>query len=578
VAQDNGASYKGVTTAVHSRRLDLGSCFKGVPLRRSLRICNTAQLPCSFSIDLWQQMADGRLVPVPSPRVGMHGAVVSALIQEPGPAAGSGRVPGGSSSSAAAGGSGGNASDAARECFASGLGRSSCFRGVGVLGVSVAPRAGALEAGQTAKLQVSIDPTIEGPVRLFGVVRVVGMDKPRGFALSCLVKGLKVGYQLFDTATWEAAGRPGMQGGRCWVSALPSAMESCGSASAHPAGSEEGPATAVSGRSSSECAGDGDSGALEGEAGVVAVDFGVCQLGQPARRILVLTNATTMAAEVVAWVERHPAAAAQAPLRWTVHNTAQPLPGSHAGHAELLPLHAPASDGGQQPAAATASDSRAGSAPAFPSGSASACHDRLLLQHAVVCSRSSSGPTAPQIQGRPRGVPASAAAASSMLGPSSMAGSGRHSPSGGRPAASSSPASRRQPLITLSPELTRLTPFAAVGGSAGNAMMLARRVQQEAAAALGLACSSAGSPSSSRGGGSTAGLLVAQPGLALALAPHGGVLAPDSTIAVELVAFSAMPGTYCDMLTVQVRRTGPGAVSWVSFVNCMCLGMSSTSA
>ncbi|KAI8476325.1 MAG: hypothetical protein J3K34DRAFT_512165 [Monoraphidium minutum] len=435
--------------------LDLGACFKGVPLRRSLRLRNTAALPCGFSFALWRRAPGGRLLPAFAPRSAAARGAAAAL------------------GCAAAGGA----------------------EGEGAIGVEVSPRAGVLQPGQSVKIRVSVDPLAEGAARVFGVCSVEGMAAPRGFSIGCAVKGLRIGLRAFGLPAWLAAGRPGLAGRGG------SAQQDCtpppGAAAAGGGGGEEEP---------------------------LALDFGVCELGRPESRVLVLTKWTSMAADAAAWVERHPAAGGGGQLRWTAH--AQPATvGSGGGCGTVGGVGAAgtvrsasppcgarsaggggevAGDGGGVRGASGATWARA--APGS-TGSAAGWHARSAGATSSVCSSGRSASAAARSHGAAR-------RAASPDGPSGGAPLGARLTAGGG----------------------TLAPFAG-RGSAGNTMMAARRELAEASAALG-----------PRRGGA---------GLTLALAPGGGRLAPGGALAIEVVAFSAMPGTYGDMLVVQVGELPP---------------------
>jgi hypothetical protein len=325
----------------------------------------------------------------------------------------------------------------------------------GAIGVAVLPHVGVLQPGQMVKIRVSLDPQAEGPIRVFGVCSVDGMTAPRGFVICGAVQGLQVGYSIFSLLAWQAAGCPGQEG--------PGGNQLCAAS--------RGASAASAGKArSSSCGGlgtgAGGSRAISsggGSSKPLVADFGVCQLGRPASCVVVLSNATSMAADVSAWVSQHPAAADQQ-LHWTVHTS---------------------------PAAAEGCSS--------------------------VGSAGSSGRTLSPLVGG------------------------------------------RQHRICLSTSRGSLAPFL-TSDSFGNQMMATRREQAEAAAALSSSGSSAVSSRSVIV--TTAGLQQLQQHekqrpLALALAPSTGRLAPHSSMAIELVMFSGLPGTFCDALNVQVGDLAP---------------------
>jgi hypothetical protein len=133
-----------------------------------------------------------------------------------------------------------------------------------------------------------------------------------------------------------------------------------------------------------------------------------------------------------------------------------------------------------------------------------------------------------------KGPPRSAGPATSCT-TSVRSRSPSRSRSAGRRRGASPDGGTRPARIHLAADGGALAPFAAAG-SRGNDMMAARRELSEASAALG------------PGGGSR--------GLALAVAPGGGRLEPLGAVALEVVAFTSMVGTYVDTLCVQVRRSG----------------------
>lgn len=518
----------------HTPRLDLGSIFKGVPLRRTLTLRNTAALPCGYSFELWRQRADGQLLPAPAPRAaGCHGALACA-------AAPAGEGASGSWGAAAPG--------------------EGAPITAGEVGVSVTPRAGVLQPGQSVRIRVNIDPMAEGVARIFGVCSVDGMAAPRGFVVGCTVKGLRVGYRAMGLEEWRAAGRPGAPPASRGSSAGSagggsrhglSSASSCGaSAAAAPSSTGLGDGTRIG-------SGCGSRGKGRAGGGALALDFGVCGLGQPASRVLVLTNTTSMATDVSAWVEQYPSAAG-GPLRWTTH-TLPPARGSSGGA------------------------SGAGAAGGWlRTSSAASCGSPPSMQHASGRAREPSPPPAPVAAAD---AAAASAAATDGQGPRSVSGvSGltaprspaaahrttsagacslrsARSPSRSAGRRSPSPEAGRPVRLRLAPDGGTLAPFAHAR-SRGNAMMAARRQMADAAAALGLDASPA------RGAGRSAGVSCSgvncsgggssdrARGLALAVAPGAGRLEPGAQIAVEVVAFSAMVGTYGDTLVVQVRGGG----------------------
>jgi hypothetical protein len=114
---------------------------------------------------------------------------------------------------------------------------------------------------------------------------------------------------------------------------------------------------------------------------------------------------------------------------------------------------------------------------------------------------------------------------------------------------------RPLPPIALASDLGRLAPYLAAT-SDGNLMIAERRRQAEAAAALGRGIGSSwqqpGTRRACSGSGSGRGGCDSGAALALAVTPAAAQLAPHSSMALELVAFAGLPGTFCDTLNVQV--------------------------
>lgn len=528
--------------------MSLGACYKGVPVRRTLHLRNMAQLPCSFSFDLWRQTASGQLLPVMAPRPAPRGGVtvVSSIATQS------------AAAKAMTGSSNGDALMTEERRVGEEISHG------GLIGVSVAPRIGVLQPGQTVKIRLDVDPMAEGPARVFGMCSVDGMEAPRGFALQCVVEGLRVGYQIMDLAAWQAAGCPGRSSsGRASVR-----MQEAGNEPALDSETEEG---------------DEDGGGADDRDAPLVMDFGVCTLGEHSSRVLLLRNKTSMAADFNAWVERHPPAVDQQ-LMWTARTLPRPGSGS-AARASASSSSAHASGRSRSPGAASPGRSPLSSAFLSPPAS-----PQLQLRSAGSCTAAAgggasnlcgsiSGPSwgngsmtrgAASMDNRSVGsagcgssgaarrsqspaVSASADARARSASPTGNTGmsapwsAGARSSSGGgarlgpRGQQLRSPAGRNQRRVRLAADGGTLAPFIGIG-TAGNKMMGTRREILEAAAVLG----GGGRGKEWKGQGQGRWL-------ALSLVPGAGRLAPHSSMALEVVAFSGMPGTYVDVLNVQVR-------------------------
>jgi len=476
-------------------KFELGHCFKGCPLRRSLQLTNTALLPCSFVFAMWQQSASGRLVPVPSPPVCTRGTVVSARLSPTQTAARTGDSSWPSTTAIVRSMQPVEGDDKSR---------------LGVIGVAALPHVGVLQPGQMVKIRVNLDPQSEGPVRVFGICSVDGMTAPRGFALSGVVRGLRVGYQILSLPAWGAAGHPGLDGSASAAEVVTRRGSAASSAGRQQRWSTSGQALGHH----SNCRASLPAVAaakLGDEQAPLVVDFGVCRLGQAESRVVVLTNATSMAAQVEAWVDRHPCAAENQQLQWTVHT----LPGAAGQRSSSSP--------GQSRCTLLPQASATGGGSAANISSGRSSPTRGLSS--PPCHTSAASRNGPALCPWPRTAPGSP----------------------------SSTGSRQHGKLTLSSQRGQLAPYIGLDSS-GNQMMAARREQLETLSALG---------GSQSGKHSCQLLQTGRQPLALALAPAAGELAPDSSMAIEVVAFSALPGTYCDVLTVQVGDLPPQRIPMV---------------
>ncbi|KAF8066262.1 DLEC1 [Scenedesmus sp. PABB004] len=325
----------------------------------------------------------------------------------------------------------------------------------GVLVLRIVPAAGRLAPSESCRLELLLEPRAPGPAALLARCHVAGMHSPAGFLVSGVVEGLRVRCTIQ---------RPPQQ-----LLALPATGQEPGCSAAGASGG----APAVVGRRPAP----------------LVADFGTVALHEPAELLLRVSNETSIASHVRAWLGRLSAAEAGPAGATGGRSGGGGLP---AGTLPATPAPAAPRGGCSSPQQRVASPQRASSR--RPGRASSGLAARLAL--ALTCSG----------DGRDGGGGAASWAGScSSLGESLGGGPPVEQPSGAGGAAG---------------------PFHA---AAGNAMLAARQVAADAAAALG--------------GG--------RRGAAVDVRPRSAALPGWGGAELRLVAFNDLPGTYVDTLHVQ---------------------------
>lgn len=386
----------------------------------------------------------------------------------------------------------------------------------GQLGVTIIPASGRLSPGENLQLQLLLEPLAVGPVKLLCMCSVPGMKTLAGMVITAVIEGLQVAYAVEKpiqpslAATVSSLGSPGQRQQQQQI------LE--------------------------------QQQLLQAQAGLLVADFGVVTLHQVTELLLRVTNQTSIDTNVRAWLSRFPAAAAagDSSSRGTgqqsglaalgiLHNSQQSGSSAQPQHQKLSNMLAPAVTAA---AAGIAALGRLGSpgnrtaSSTLPGSPAAAAGSGATAVRAVQSSSRTNSPIAARQQ----------QSCSSSLAQHQQQQQGRLQ--SGSPAFSTSQQQQQQQQGVASRLAQTLSTTGKPGfisqatgqlegpfrASAGNTMMAARLIASAAAAALG--------------GGCLGCAVDVQPGLA-DLVGWGDVV-------MRLLAYNNLPGTYVDVLSVQV--------------------------
>lgn len=183
-------------------------------------------------------------------------------------------------------------------------------------------------AGEAVELDIALKPTHVGAVSLLGCLAVDGQKAAQGFRLRASVMGLNVTWQVLSLPSWRqqqeseaqrlhlqlrrhrSTARSSSTTGSVAHSNISSGSAASGAMTASPSSSNH--------RASSTNTMPAPVQLTEGCCGsCVALDFGAVQLNTSCSRVVAITNQSSIATDVSAWVVRFATAASAAPAAAT---------------------------------------------------------------------------------------------------------------------------------------------------------------------------------------------------------------------------------------------------------------------
>lgn len=419
----------------------------------------------------------------------------------------------------------------------------------GQIHLAVTPSTGQLEPGESVRLQLQLEPTAVGPVALLCCCQVPAMSQLVGFLVTAQVGGLQVQYRIMRPEDVPAQPQQQQQQHAGSRASIPPGRRASSPTGRHSKQSSRvGSATAPAAQAgqqqlvqfnssfsaarhamhnSAESAGSAASTeSAQSGSQVLAADFGVVSLHQPAELLLKVTNLTSIPSTVRAWMGHFAAQQLSTGTAFLGSRTAGQSSSTwpFAGEAGAYSTQQ------EGPAAGPAHDGRArtplrsaGSQLSAPSGRSSSPCSPSLSAH-----RRQGSP-------QPRGQLSAAAVAGKLSRTDPCTYTGSRDSSVAIPAEAlittvstiSSQGSKQGVTGSGSSSMVLKGPFKAF---AGNAMMAARQAAAAAAAALGSEAY----------------------GCAVQLLPDACELPGWGSCMLRLQAFNNLPGSYVDTLFVQV--------------------------